>query len=179
VESVAAAPDGLAEPAVPVAGLSGLDQAEQRAGALLGRPQRRSLGAVSAAAAAEFARAAGDTEPRLTDPDHPGFVVHPMYLVSLLRGAPGPGEDEFRPDGMYLDEVPGTEGLDVRLLAGGQDVRLLDAVRPDDVVSVSRTLTSVERKSGRTDFLLLTVRKTYSCAQRGPLAEVTERFIVR
>jgi N-terminal half of MaoC dehydratase len=157
----------------------GLDLVEQRAAALLGAVEQRSLGAVSAAAAAEFARAAGDTDARLTDPDHPEFVVHPMYVVSLLRGAPGPGEDEFRPDGMYIDEVPGTAGLDVRLLAGGQDVRLVAAVRADDVVLVSRALTDVTRKRGRADFLLLTVRKTYSCAGRGLLAEVTERFIVR
>src|SRR2546430_13230185 len=47
--------------------------------------------------------------PRLVDPDDPGFTVHPMYLVSLLRAAPGAGSGEFRPDGMYRDEVPGTD----------------------------------------------------------------------
>lgn len=151
---------------------------EQRAHATLGRPSRRSLGEVSAVAAAEFARAAGDADPRLTDPGHPDFLVHPMYLVSLLRGAPGPADDELRPDGMYLDEVPGTAGLDVRLMAGGQDVRWVDAARAGDAVTVSSVLSSVERKHGRADFLLLTVRKTYACS-RGILAEVTERFIVR
>jgi acyl dehydratase len=80
---------------------------------------------------------------------------------------------------MYRDEVPGTDGLDVRLMAGGQDVRWLSEVRPGDAIEMSRTLTSVERKGSGTGFLLLTVEKTYGTAERGALVEVTERFIVR
>ena len=156
-----------------------VDLAEQRARALIGRVEHRSLGVVRAAEAAEFARAAGETSPRLVDPDDAGFVVHPMYVVSLLRGAPGPDDEEFRPDGMYRDEVPGTDGLDVALMAGGQDVRWLADVRPGDRIEVRRTLTSVERKGRGTGFLLLTVEKTYGTAERGALTEVTERFIAR
>ncbi|GAB3969827.1 hypothetical protein GCM10029978_041970 [Actinoallomurus acanthiterrae] len=156
-----------------------IDLAERRARALIGRVEHRSLGVVRAAEAAEFARAAGETSPRLVDPDDAGFVVHPMYVVSLLRGAPGPDDEEFRPDGMYRDEVPGTDGLDVSLMAGGQDVRWLADVRPGDRIEVRRTLTAVERKGRGTGFLLLTVEKTYGTAERGALAEVTERFIVR
>lgn len=152
--------------------------AERRARALVGRVERRSLGVVRAEDAAEFARAAGEDAPRLTDPGHPGFAVHPMYVVSLLRGAPGAGADEYRADGMYRDEVPGTDGLDVRLMAGGQDVRFLADVRPGDAIEVRRTLESVERKGRGEGFLLLTVAKTYG-ADRGPLAQVTERYIVR
>ncbi|WP_345432779.1 FAS1-like dehydratase domain-containing protein [Actinoallomurus vinaceus] len=156
-----------------------VDLAEQRARALIGRVERRSLGVVRAAEAAEFARAAGETSPRLIDPDDAGFVVHPMYVVSLLRGAPGADDEEFRPDGMYRDEVPGTDGLDVALMAGGQDVRWIADVQPGDRIEVRRTLTAVERKGRGTGFLLLTVEKTYGTAERGVLAEVTERFIVR
>jgi acyl dehydratase len=154
--------------------------AERRARALVGRPERRSLGVVRAGDAVEFARAAGETDPRFLDPDHARFTVHPMYVVSLLRGAAGATDDEFRPDGMYRDEVPGTDGLEVRLMAGGQDVRLVAAVGAGDDVEVSRTLTSVERK-GRpgAEFLLLTVHKTYATAAGATLVEVTERFIVR
>jgi acyl dehydratase len=154
--------------------------AELRARALVGDPERRPLGVVRSADAVEFARAAGETDERFLDPDHPRFTVHPMYVVSLLRGAAGATDGEFRPDGMYRDEVPGTDGLEVRLMAGGQDVRLVAVVRPGDDIDVSRTLTSVERK-GRpgAQFLLLTVHKTYSAAVRGTLVEVTERFIVR
>jgi acyl dehydratase len=153
--------------------------AERRARALIGRVEHRSLGVVRAADSAEFARAAGETSARLTDPDHPGFVVHPMYVISLLRGATGADDAEFRPDGMYRDEVPGTDGLDVALMAGGQDVRWVADVRPGDRIEVRRTLVAVERKGRGTGFLLLTVEKTYGTAVRGILVEVTERFIVR
>jgi acyl dehydratase len=155
-----------------------LDLAEKRARAALGRVERRSLGTVQATGAAEFARAAGETAPHFVDPEHPAFTVHPMYAVSLLRGAPGAAPDEFRPDGMYRDEVPGTDGLDVRLMAGGQDVRFLGRMRPGERVEVRRVLESVERKGRGAGFLLLTVAKTYG-TERGPLIEVTERFIVR
>jgi acyl dehydratase len=155
-----------------------LDLAEKRAREAIGDVERRSLGTVHADAAAEFARAAGETAPRLVDPAHPAFTVHPMYAVSLLRGAPGAGPEEFRPDGMYRDEVPGTDGLDVRLMAGGQDVRLLGRVLPGERLEVRRVLESVERKGKGAGFLLLTVAKTYG-TERGPLIEVTERFIVR
>ncbi|MFC4052774.1 MaoC family dehydratase N-terminal domain-containing protein [Actinomadura syzygii] len=158
---------------------TGVDLAEKRARALVGRVERRSLGVVRAGAAAEFARAAGEDAPRLVDPDHPEFVVHPMYVVSLLRGAPGADDAEFRPDGMYRDEVPGTDGLDVSLMAGGQDVRWSCAVRVGDDIEVRRTLVSVERKGRGAGFILLTVEKTYGTPERGVLVEVTERFIVR
>jgi hypothetical protein len=158
---------------------AGLDLAAKRAQALIGQVERRSLGVVRAVDAAEFGRAAGETSRQLIDPDDPGFVVHPMYVVSLLRGAPGADDEEFRPDGMYGDEVPGTAGLDVSLMAGGQEVRWAGQVRPGDAIEVGRTLTSVERKGRGAGFLLLTVEKTYGTAERGTLVEVTERFIVR
>jgi len=154
-----------------------LELAEERARALIGTWERRSLGTVRAEEAAEFARAAGESAPRLVDPGHAGFTVHPMYAVSLLRG-PGADAAEFRPDGMYRDEVPGTDGLDVRLMAAGQDVRWRGEVRPGDRIEMRRTLTTVERKGSGAGFLLLTVEKTYA-AERGTLVEVTERFIVR
>ena len=162
----------------PSTGTAALDLAEERARGAVGKVEHRSLGTVGAAAAAEFARAAGETAPHLVDPDHPAFTVHPMYLVSLLRGAPGAAAEEFRPDGMYRDEVPGTDGLDVRLMAGGQDVRFRGRVQPGERVEVRRVLESVERKGKGAGFLLLTVAKAYGTG-RGELIEVTERFIVR
>ncbi|MGW1780850.1 FAS1-like dehydratase domain-containing protein [Streptomyces sp. NPDC002143] len=164
--------------------MSALELAEERARAAIGVAEQRSLGVVRAEDAAEFARAAGESAPHLVDPGHPGFRVHPLYAVSLLRGAPGADPAEFRPDGMYRDEVPGTDGLDVRLMAGGQDVRFRAEVRPGDRLRMRRVLTGVARKGGGAGFLLLTVEKTYA-AERGALVEaveiidVTERFIVR
>ncbi|MGP4043839.1 FAS1-like dehydratase domain-containing protein [Streptomyces sp. 2A115] len=155
-----------------------LEQAEERARASIGMWERRSLGVVRAEDAAEFARAAGESAPHLVDPQHADFSVHPMYAVSLLRGAPGADATEFRPDGMYRDEVPGTDGLGVRLMAGGQDVRWTGEVRPGDRIEMRHALTAVERKGTGDGFLLLTVEKTYGSA-RGTMVEVTERFIVR
>ncbi|MGW1208793.1 FAS1-like dehydratase domain-containing protein [Streptomyces sp. NPDC002499] len=155
-----------------------LELVEERARASIGAGEQRSLGVVRAEDAAEFARAAGERAPHLVDPARADFTVHPMYVVSLLRGAPGADASEFRPDGMYRDEVPGTDGLDVRLMAGGQDVRWVGVVRAGDRIELRRTLTDVERKGSGEGFLLLTVEKTYNSA-RGTLVEVTERFIVR
>jgi len=101
-----------------------------------------------------------------------------MYVVSLLRGAPGADASEFRPDGMYRDEVPGTDGLGVRLMAGGQAVRWIAAARAGDRIELRRALTAVERKGSGEGFILLTVEKVYGSV-RGTLVEVTERFIVR
>ncbi|MCX4458257.1 MaoC family dehydratase N-terminal domain-containing protein [Streptomyces sp. NBC_01728] len=155
-----------------------LDLAEERARAALGRWEPRSLGVVRAGSAAEFVRAAGETTRHFVDPGHPAFVIHPMYVVSLLRAEPGVGVEELRPDGMYRDEVPGTDGLDVRLMAGGQEVRWTGDVRPGDRIDVRRAVTAVQRKGAAPGFLLITVDKTYTTG-RGLLAEVTERFIVR
>lgn len=155
-----------------------LELVEERALAEVGRWERRSSVVVRAEDAAEFARAAGERAPRLVDPARDDFIVHPMYVVSLLRGAPGADAPDFRPDGMYRDEVPGTDGLDVRLMAGGQDVRWVGEVRAGDLIELRRALTAVERKGVGEGFLLLTVEKVYDSA-RGTLVEVTERFIVR
>ncbi|WP_019068162.1 FAS1-like dehydratase domain-containing protein [Streptomyces hokutonensis] len=155
-----------------------LELVEERARASLGAWERRSLGVVRAEDAAEFARAAGERAPRLVDPGHADFAVHPMYVVSLLRGAPGAEASELRPDGMYRDEVPGTDGLGVRLMAGGQAVRWIAAARAGDRIELRRALTAVERKGSGEGFVLLTVEKVYGSV-RGTLVEVTERFIVR
>ncbi|MGW6907471.1 FAS1-like dehydratase domain-containing protein [Streptomyces sp. NPDC054940] len=155
-----------------------LDLVEERARALLGRWETRSLGVVRAETAAEFARAVGETARCLVDPGHPDFAVHPMFVVSLLRPEPGVEAGELRPDGMYRDEVPGTDGLDVRLMAGGQEVHWVGDVRVGDRIAVRRSLTGVERKSA--GLLLLTLCKSYRAdAGRGVLVEVTERFLVR
>lgn len=156
-----------------------IDVAERRARREIGAAARRSLGALRAEDTAEFALAAGEADPRLVDPGHPAFRVHPMYLVSLLRGPGGARDEEFRPDGMYRDEVPGTDGLDLLLMAGGQEVRWLSEAGPGDDVQMDRRLRSVQRKHGRSgDFLVLTADKSYQAAGRGELVQVTERFIV-
>jgi acyl dehydratase len=157
-----------------------LDIAAERAAALLQVPEASTLGEVTARDSAEFARAAGESDPRLTDSECDAFIVHPMYIVSLLGGAPGRVGEDLRPDGMFRFEVPGTDGLAVRLMAGGQDVSFHLPCLPGDYVDVSRTLISVEMKAGRSGrFLLMTVAKTYTARGRGVLATLTERFIVR
>jgi 3-methylfumaryl-CoA hydratase len=80
---------------------------------------------------------------------------------------------------MYRDEVPGTDGLDLLLMAGGQEVRWLGKARPGDDIRMDRRVRSVERKRGPSaGFLVLTVDKSYRATGRGDLVRVTERFIV-
>jgi acyl dehydratase len=103
-----------------------------------------------------------------------------MYIVSLLRGNKSAEDHEFRPDGMYCDEVPGTEGLDVALMAGGQEVRWHLPLPLGEPIEMERRLVSVDRKGrGGNPFLLLTVEKSYTTARGRLIAGVTERFIVR
>lgn len=103
-----------------------------------------------------------------------------MYLLSVLRGSRGAQDTEYRLDGMFADEVPGTAGLDVRLMAGGQDIDFHRRPPIGEDIEVSRTVDRVQRK-GRpgSTFLLISVVKTYRASAAGVLAEVTERFIVR
>lgn len=157
-----------------------LRAAEDRARALVGTVEHRDLGPLRAAETVAFARACGEHDPRLLDPESPDFQVHPLYLPSLLRGPDGGLDDDYRADGMFRDEVPGTDGLDVRLMAGGQSIAVHRQVPLGDPVAVRRTLDAVERK-GRpgSEFLLLTVSKVYRAETAGDLATVTERFIVR
>lgn len=76
--------------------------------------------------------------------------------------------------------MPGTAGLDVRLMAGGQDIVFRLPPPLSEEIELSRVIDAVERK-GRPDspFLLITVVKSYRAAVAGELAIVTERFIVR
>jgi acyl dehydratase len=157
-----------------------LRAAEDRAGAIVGTVEYRDLGPLRAQETVAFARACGEVDPRLLDPDSAGFEVHPLYLPSVLRGPGGGVAAEYRADGMFRDEVPGIDGLDVRLMAGGQSVTFHRPVPLGDPITVRRSLDTVERK-GRpgSDFLLLTVSKKYRASGAGDLATVTERFIVR
>ncbi|HTF50882.1 MAG TPA: MaoC family dehydratase N-terminal domain-containing protein [Pseudonocardia sp.] len=160
-----------------------LREVETRALLSLGRTGRRSLGRIRAADATAFAEAAGETDPRLLDPSRPDFLLHPMYLVSLLRG-PGPGlagpPEELRPDGMYRDEVPGTDGLDVLLMAGGQRLTWHAPLRKDQDVEQTHRLISVRRKGRQPNrFLVLIVHKTWSTAGQGVVVEADETFLVR
>ncbi|WP_039803696.1 FAS1-like dehydratase domain-containing protein [Nocardia araoensis] len=159
---------------------SDLRAAEERARALVGTVEYRDLGPLRAAETVAFARACGERDPRLLDPDAAGFEVHPLYLPSLLRGPEGGVATDYRDDGMFRDEVPGTDGLDVRLMAGGQSIAFHRPAPLGDPIVVRRTLDAVDRK-GRpgSEFLLLTVSKVYRARRAGPLATVTERFIVR
>ncbi|WP_072803194.1 FAS1-like dehydratase domain-containing protein [Rhodococcoides yunnanense] len=159
---------------------SDLDTAESNAKKVLGETQTRSLGQLRAAEAIAFARACAETDPRYLDADRADFTVHPMYLPSILRGPEGGRDDEYRPDGMFADEVPGTTGLDVRLMAGGQSLDFVAVPTAGDVITVERTMATVERKGKPgAEFLLLVMSKVYSSSTSGPLAHVRETFIVR
>ncbi|NKY43825.1 FAS1-like dehydratase domain-containing protein [Nocardia cerradoensis] len=157
-----------------------LRTAEARARALVGTAEHRALGQLRAAETVAFAHACGERDPRLLDPDTDGFRVHPLYLPSLLRGPDGGVDADYREDGMFRDEVPGTDGLAVNLMAGGQSIAFHREVPLGDPIELRRTLDAVDRK-GRPgkEFLLLTVSKVYRAARAGDLATVTERFIVR
>jgi hypothetical protein len=157
-----------------------LHTAQERAGQLIGAVDRRQLGQVRAEESIAFARACAVEDPRFLDGAHPDFAVHPMYLPSLLRGPLGGQDPEYRDDGMFADEVPGTAGLDVRLMAGGQQIVFLAPTPLGEEIEVIRVIEKVESK-GRPDspFLLITVVKSYRAAVAGELATVTERFIVR
>lgn len=157
-----------------------LETVHARATALLGAVEKRQLGRVRAAAAIAFARACGEDDTRYLDPQHPAFAVHPLYLPSTLRGPEGARDQEYRSDGMFADEVPGTAGLAVRLMAGGQSIDFRRATPLDEEIEVRRTVERVEWNGrGSSRFVLITVGKAYHAAAAGHLVSVTEGFIVR
>ena len=159
---------------------TGLDSAFEHAHRKIGTTTRRNLGTLRAAESVAFARASAERDPRFLDPGRDDFQVHPMYLPSILRGPDGADSEEYRPDGMFADEVPGTAGLDVRLLAGGQNIEFCSAPPLGEPIEVTRTVCGVDRKgSDGREFLLITVSKTYRVTGSVTLAVVTERFIVR
>lgn len=146
---------------------------------MIGTTTHRCLGEVRAAESVAFARASAEHDRRFLDPGREDFRVHPMYLPSLLRGPDGAATAEYRPDGMFADEVPGTAGLDVRLLAGGQTIEFC-STPARRALEVTRTVNGVDWKgSDGGEFLLITVSKTYRVTGSVTLAIVTERFIVR
>ncbi|NKR97022.1 hypothetical protein GS480_05375 [Rhodococcus hoagii] len=157
-----------------------LDIVHERVSAAIGTREHRDLGSVRPDEAVAFARACAEGDPRYLEPDRPDFAVHPMYVPSLLRGPSGARDEDYRADGMFADEVPGTSGLDVRLMAGGQDVDFHRPTPLGERIGADRVVDRIEWK-GRGDarFLLITVVKTYRAAAVGVLATVTERFIVR
>ncbi|WP_280435522.1 hypothetical protein [Nocardia carnea] len=157
-----------------------LETVHARATALLGAVAKRELGRVRAAEAIAFARACGEDDTRYLDPRHPAFAVHPLYLPSRLRGPEGARDEEYRPDGMFADEVPGTAGLAVRLMAGGQRIDFRRATPLCENIEVRRIVERVDWKGrGSTRFVLITVGKAYYAATAGHLLSVTEGFIVR
>lgn len=157
-----------------------LETAHERVSAAIGTREHRDLGSIRPDEAVAFARACAEDDPRYLEPERPDFAVHPLYVPSLLRGPRGARDDEYRPDGMFADEVPGTAGLDVRLMAGGQDIDFHRAPPLGERIDVDRTVDRVEWKGrGDSRFLLITVVKTYRASGLGALATVTERFIVR
>nr|WP_271212623.1 hypothetical protein [Rhodococcus wratislaviensis] len=159
---------------------TGLDSAFERACRMIGTTTHRRLGEVRAAESVAFARASAEHDRRFLDPGREDFRVHPMYLPSLLRGPDGADTAEYRPDGMFADEVPGTAGLDVRLLAGGQTIEFCSTPPLGVPLEVTRTVNGVDWKgSDGGEFLLITVSKSYRVTGSVTLAIVTERFIVR
>ncbi|MCT7291731.1 MaoC family dehydratase N-terminal domain-containing protein [Rhodococcus sp. D-6] len=157
-----------------------LDIVHERVSATIGTREHRDLGSVRPAEAVAFARACAEDDPRYLEPNRPDFAVHPMYVPSLLRGPSDARDEDYRPDGMFADEVPGTSGLDVRLMAGGQDVDFHRPTPLGERIGADRVVDRIEWKGGGdARFLLITVVKTYRAAAAGALATVTERFIVR
>jgi len=157
-----------------------LDAVHERVSSTVGTREHRDLGSIRPDEAVAFARACAADDPRYLDPDRPDFAVHPLYVPSLLRGPSGADDDAYRTDGMFADEVPGTSGLDVRLMAGGQDIEFHRRPPLGERIEVDRTVARVEWKgSGDARFLLITVVKAYRASAAGALATVTERFIVR
>lgn len=159
---------------------SDLAIAERRARDALGKPQIRNLGTVYAEQSIAFARAAHVVGPEYLNPQRPDFSVHPMYLLSMLRGHEGGMDSDYRSDGMFSDEVPGTEGLNVRLMAGGQSIEFIANPVVGESVRATRYLDTVTFKGRESmEFLLLEMVKEYISSGVGMLARVRETFIVR
>lgn len=114
----------------------------------------------------DYAAACGDDDPRFTDPSHPDFEVHPLF-VGCLGNTPGSGRPKDFPD---LGK-----GRDID---GGKSVEVLAPIHVGDVLSGRAEIADVYAKTGRSGTMIFIVHRMRFFNQHdAPVAIVDMRQI--
>lgn len=160
-----------------------LDKVLTRARSLVDRWEDEDCGTVTVKDFCRYAAALNDADyiHRARRQEATGEPVEApvLFLAATMSWEDGPPERELRPDGLAARKSPCTEGLPVRQVHGGQTVRLLRAPVAGTRVTASRTVTSAERKQGRSGpFVLLGLTTRFTSADGTELTAVDETIVV-
>ncbi|MFD3312418.1 MaoC family dehydratase N-terminal domain-containing protein [Streptomyces sp. NPDC058694] len=163
--------------------MSVLDDVLSRARGLIGRWEDEDCGTVTVKEFCRYAAAVDDVgylrRARAREAAGEPVEAPPLFLAATMSWEDGPAEEDLRPDGLAVRESPCTQGLPVRQVHGGQAVRLTRAPLAGTRVTASRTVTSAERKHGRSgDFVLLGLTTRYTSPDGNELTAVDETIVV-
>ncbi|MCP5182093.1 MAG: MaoC family dehydratase N-terminal domain-containing protein [Pseudomonadales bacterium] len=95
----------------------------------------------------KYAIATGQTQRRYIDGDE----APPLYHVALFWDVVP--LSELSPDGVSIDRLLPRFPLE-KAMAGGLDIQYFQKIRPGDVLTGTRTLTSIYEKAGRSGALI-------------------------
>lgn len=158
-----------------------------RVGARVGEPDRQVLGVAGVELFRRYAVATGD-DAYLADSEAAlregrEVIAPPLFVANVTSWDGTPVEAALRADGLAATESPGTAGLDVAQVHGGQRIELGEPLVAGTTVEVARTLLGAEPKRGRSGvFVRLHQRADLTAdvgGQRRLLARVEETIIVR
>ncbi|MFI0816343.1 MaoC family dehydratase N-terminal domain-containing protein [Streptomyces sp. NPDC021098] len=163
--------------------MKALEEVVARAPALIGQWEAEDCGVLTVKEFCRYAAAVGDDAyvARARDREAAGEPVEapPLFLAAMMGWEDGPAEDALRPDGLATRESPCTQGLPVRLVHGGQSVRLARVPVAGTRITASRALRSADRKGGRSaEFVLLGVSTRFTSEDGTELMAVDETIVV-
>jgi acyl dehydratase len=149
----------------------------------IGRVLARQQGEACAREFQRWAAAVGELNPLYLDRDfarrhgHPDVVCPPLFLSKVTNGV------SYLAD-LRADGLDRRNELDVpmppRRMAGGEDYVFGAVLYPGDQIAMTRTLTDVEHKQGRSgEFLVFTIEETYVKSDGTPAGRMRRRVIAR
>lgn len=113
----------------------------------------------------QWARAAGETDPRFLDPAHPDFQAHPNFTTHCLSNKVLP--DDF-------PAIGGKKGID-----GGKAVEVFGPIRAGDVLEASATIAEIYTKTGRSGTMLFIVQRMTFTNQRSEVVSTVDWRMIR
>ncbi len=153
------------------------------AGAQMGRVLAQRQSEVCAQEFQRWAAAVGDLNPLYLDREfarrygHPDVVCPPLFLSKVTNGVSVLAD--LRVDGLDRNnelDVP----MPPRRMAGGEDYAFGVLIYPGDKVTMTRTLTDVQHKHGRSgEFLVFTIEETYVTDAGVTAGRMRRRVIAR
>jgi acyl dehydratase len=111
-----------------------------------------------------YSRLCGETDPRFSDPSHPGFQAPPTFTSKYVSRRMLP--EDFPDAGM--------RGFD-----GGKSVEVLGPVRPGDTLIARSRIADIYQKTGRSGPMVFIVHRMEFENQDGRPVSVVQSRLVR